>query len=572
MKKTILFFIIISISISSYCQTLNNINIPQESIYVHHNDTFFLTGEYIYYKVYCLNNVTNKLSDFSKIAYIVLVDSKKKEIFKHKVILDNGTGQGDFFIPGSVQSGNYKIIAYTQWMLNTTIDNFYQNDISIINPFQTNQKSILSNNKESNKSPVFFQTKINNQVNSKLTTNGDTFGSREKVTIQFDNLSNSINGKYSISVRKMDSFKTPIRNTAIQYETIIAQKEKLRTNTNKVNIIIPELRGELLTGKVFLKENQKPADNIKVALSIPGENYIFKVSRTNKDGVFYFNLKEEYESKNAFIQVIAKNKENYNIDLNNTHTVAYDELMFEKFIVTPRLERIILQHSISNQIENAYANVKPDSLINIKMTTSLLIKPTYEYLLDDYTRFPTVKETILEVIMYAITRKKKDSYSIHIRVNDDDGESSLKSLVLVDGIFVQDHNDIVHAKSSSIKKISLVNEQYIYGSLIFKGIMLIETFDGNYNKLLTMNIGKQVSLFKPSAKKKYFNQVYNINNNLERIPDYRLQLVWEPNLNLNKISSYSFYTSDLKGDFEICIEGFNKNGLPLSISKIIKVK
>ena len=44
----------------------------------------------------------------------------------------------------ALESGNYKIIAYTQWMRNSDIQNFYQNDISIINPFQENQKSILN--------------------------------------------------------------------------------------------------------------------------------------------------------------------------------------------------------------------------------------------------------------------------------------------------------------------------------------------------------------------------------------------------------------------------------------------
>lgn len=581
MKKTILFIFALNINLLVFGQSLssiNDLNIPQEKIYVHHNDTFFLTGEYIYYKIYCTNDATKNLSDFSKIGYVELVGKDNNIIFKHKIRLENGIGQGDFFIPSSVLSGNYKLIAYTQWMKNTSIDNFYQNDISILNPFQNDQKNILSDtdNKLNNDDAVNNKIGILNASSNnilKIDINSNTYGSREKVTLKFNDLSDKTIGSYSISVKKIDGLKTPYRKTAILYTTSNEKNQNLRTNTNKTAIIIPELRGELLVGKIFFKENNKPAENVKVALSIPGKNYIFKVSTTNKSGNFYFNLVKEYENNNAIIQIINKNEESYDIELKDSESIDYNSLTFDKFIITPELEKLILQHSVSNQIENAYATIKPDSLENIHITAPFFNKPTYEYLLDDYTRFPTVKETIVEVIEQASIRKTNDEFNIHVRVYDDDVESGLKSLLLVDGIYVQNHNAIINAKSSSIKKISVVNEQYVYGSQVFEGIIILETFDAKNNKLPIMNDGKKIKLFKPLAKKKYFNQEYLANHNLDRIPDYRAQLAWEPNLIINENSStFTFYTSDLKGDFKISLEGFNKEGKPVSVSEIIKVK
>ena len=45
-------------------------------------------------------------------------------------------GQGDFFLPADVVSGNYKIIAYTQWMKNGIDQHYFQSNIVIINPMQ----------------------------------------------------------------------------------------------------------------------------------------------------------------------------------------------------------------------------------------------------------------------------------------------------------------------------------------------------------------------------------------------------------------------------------------------------
>ena len=99
--KKILFILIIFLNFSYLIFSQENIqiaNISQERIFVHQNTSFLITGEYLYYKVYCLNNETNGLSNFSKIAYIELINSDRNTIFKHKIILKNGVGNGDYFI------------------------------------------------------------------------------------------------------------------------------------------------------------------------------------------------------------------------------------------------------------------------------------------------------------------------------------------------------------------------------------------------------------------------------------------------------------------------------------------
>ena len=69
-------------------------------------------------------------------------------------------------------------------------------------------------------------------------------------------------------------------------------------------------------------------------------------------------------------------------------------------------------------------------------------------------------------------------------------------------------------------------------------------------------------------QKQYFFQRHKINN--QRVPDYRTQLYWNPNLNLTK-KQFSFYTSDVKGKFEIDIQGFTKNGKFISEKKTFDV-
>lgn len=110
-------------------------DIPQERIYLHTNGSVFLSGESLLFKVYCQSLPDNNLSDLSKIALIELRDSDQKTILKTKIALRNGEGAGDFFLPSSLASANYTLVAYTQWMRNQGPTAYFAEKILLINPF-----------------------------------------------------------------------------------------------------------------------------------------------------------------------------------------------------------------------------------------------------------------------------------------------------------------------------------------------------------------------------------------------------------------------------------------------------
>ncbi|NOQ92330.1 MAG: hypothetical protein GQ552_06390 [Flavobacteriaceae bacterium] len=552
--------------------------ISQEKIFVHQNTSFLLTGEYLYYKVYCLNNETNNLSDFSKIAYVEMVGSDKDLVFRHKIILENGIGQGDYFIPTSVASGNYKLIAYTQWMRNGEISNFYQNDISIINPFQEDQMAILTNNdiskvnpKTENKGNSIIYSNKNELI--ELNISSKELKNREKVTININSFKNKLAyGNYSISVRKIDSLQIPVRQTAKAFSNASQQKT---TSTSIINSpkYLPELRGELFSGKVISRESKKPISNAKVALSIPGENYIFKIANTNQQGIYYFNIGKAYDSKNTNIQILHENPDKFELVFNQHDSINYDNLEFYKFRITSQEKELILNHSINNQIENAYSREKLDSLISASQIIPFYNDKAKNYLLDDFTRFKTLKETFIEIVPEVYSRQKKGSYTFHVRVYNSEIETGLLPLVIIDGNLIQNQNELLDLNSNKIKSISIVDKMYLYGSQIFEGIISINTFDGDYTSMISGGSVKNINLLKPLANKMYFNQVYGKTNSTNRIPDYRRQLLWEPNFKFNKDQeTITFYTSDVKGAFEICLEGFNVEGNPVSLKDIFYVK
>lgn len=105
-----------------------------EKLFVHTDRSFYLAGETIWFKIYCFNGLTNRLMDFSKVAYVDLIDDQQQSVLETMVKLDGGTGSGFLSVPMSQTSGNFTLRAYTRWMQNGDTGFFFHKTITVVNP------------------------------------------------------------------------------------------------------------------------------------------------------------------------------------------------------------------------------------------------------------------------------------------------------------------------------------------------------------------------------------------------------------------------------------------------------
>ena len=588
MKKNIFILSLLLSAIFSVLQGQNvgekDINLsfndfPQEKIFVHFNTSFLVSGENLFYKIYCLNANSNKLSNLSKIAYVELINSDKSTVIKQKVFLKSGLGKGDFFINASIPSGNYKLIVYTQWMRNNGESAFFQSDITIINPFRANERLTVRGEKPKDSihtQSVLVKDNIKSLINPvknefvEVNTNKKIFGKRNKVLVSIKSLKSKYSyGNYSVSVKKVDDVNAPVK----QNSKLFRSNNHFKTSLKSSIFFLPELRGEIISGTVYnIKEANTTVPNVKVSLSIPGENEVFKIATTNNSGVFYFNVDEVYQSQNALIQVIDSKKDDFKVEINTYELPNYNDFVFNDFKLTSALNDLILKKSILNQIENEYLSVKNDSILPIAFYSPSYKIEDKKYVLNNYTKFKTLKETITEIVDAAYILQKDGEHTFHVKFYNNISNSDLLPLVLIDGILIQNHNSIIDYSAQNINSISIVRDKYVYGGLLFNGIISIETVKGDYNTTIKSDYFKRLELNKPEIEKKYFKQEYT-GSEYTRIPDFRNQLLWHPNLTLNsEENQISFYTSDNTGDYEISVEGFTDKGEPVTVKDYIKVE
>ncbi len=551
--------------------------IPQEGAFINFNSTLLFTGEHLYYSIYCLNSKNNQFSFLSKIAYVELIDENGTAVFLHKIKLNNGIGQGDFLIPTTVSTGNYKLIGYTIWMKNGR-NNFFSSDLSIINPYEST--SYLSNDHSNTlelKPLIIDKLDKNENLSNNLfliNTDKTNYKNREKVEVIINQKSNSsLIGNVSLSVRKIESVnqfdKITSKNFISTYKTNAIKEDKKLNNF----FYLPELRGSLISGKLVAKNKDASVFNKKIGFSFPGKDFIIKVATTNTEGKFYLNIDTEYDASSAIIQIREDNGEDYNLELDPHNSVNKASLKFKKLILNKDLENLMIERSVFSQIENAYYNEKLDSTVSLEKKGPFHGLMS-EYLLDDYTQFLSVREVVIEIINgVGIYKNKKGEDIFHVRPLDSYQKFTTIPWVIVDGMLLQNHSNILDYDAKKVKKIGVSQTKQLFGSEIFEGLIVIETKEGKYNEIYKESNQKDLVLFKPLSDKKYFNQNYDTLSDYKRIPDFRNQLLWIPRLKLTENDkTIEFFTSDAKGEFEISIEGFTKYGEPISIQKVISVQ
>ena len=116
---------------------------PGEKLFTHFSETAVISGELLWFSIFVTDGQFHRPSVLSKVAYAELLDASNKPLIQDKVLLENGSGFGSFYIPASIPSGVYIFRAYTSWMKNSDPEFYFHKEIRIVNTLRTPDPSVL---------------------------------------------------------------------------------------------------------------------------------------------------------------------------------------------------------------------------------------------------------------------------------------------------------------------------------------------------------------------------------------------------------------------------------------------
>ncbi len=106
---------------------------PTEKVYLHFDKPYYAVGDTIWFKAYIATG-QDQPSDLSKIVYVDLISEKDTLVKALRLPVVNTSAYGSITLdPLVYKSGNYRVRAYTYWMINEDESYFFTRNIQIGN-------------------------------------------------------------------------------------------------------------------------------------------------------------------------------------------------------------------------------------------------------------------------------------------------------------------------------------------------------------------------------------------------------------------------------------------------------
>jgi len=106
---------------------------PQEKIYVQTDKPYYKAGDTVFYRLFLLDACLHVPFSMSRYVYVEFIDQNNSVEIRQKLRPENGGAYyNSFKLSEHLTQGYYKIRAYTRFMENTGVENFYSKPVFVI--------------------------------------------------------------------------------------------------------------------------------------------------------------------------------------------------------------------------------------------------------------------------------------------------------------------------------------------------------------------------------------------------------------------------------------------------------
>ena len=534
-------------------------NIVRERVYVQTDKQTYLAGELLWMKFY-LTDESGKPTTFSKIGYVELTGESDVHV-QIKLDITDGLGEGWMELPVSLSTGNYILTAYTRNMRNEGEPVFFSKTIGIINTFKSDASV-----KTDTVSDVYISHDLEKN-NISVVTGMSVYKTRSLSEIQIHELPENIHS-LSISVAGKD-FVTSKDNILKWHNRLPALSD-----VHLDNYFLPEYEGHIISGKVVDAITNQPAEENSSYSYLGFTGNQMRVFGGFSDGENNIQFVTDLISgtKEMAVATVSLSSSEYRVNIQSPFAL-HSEKKIQALKLNPEWKNQLLQRSVGLQVLYAYF---VDSMSRVDTTYAhFQWKPDRTYILDEYTRFTTIEEIVIEFIPSLRFRRFDNKRFLTVLADDNSAFSLGSSLVVFDGIPIIDHDIIYKYDPLLIYKIEVYKEKFVFGNKRFDGMVLITTYNHDYPGLV-LDEKTQIFDYEGTQVHRYFYSPSYVENTStdSNIPDYRHTLLWMPEVEHNGQNSLTvpFSTSDLTGDYQVTVEGFTKDGKIIRGTSFFKVE
>jgi hypothetical protein len=235
--------------------------------------------------------------------------------------------------------------------------------------------------------------------------------------------------------------------------------------------------------------------------------------------------------------------------------------------LSSRFEKAISERLINTEVSNKLnLGDAMELVLDDVDTVDFYGVPDRRYMLDNYVRFPDMKEILVEFVPDVRVRKLVGQTALQVSNLPYKTFFDLPALVLLDGVPVNDIDQLLALDPLKISSIDVVAQKFILGDLQIPGIVHYKTYKtdmAGYELPSDVILYDHPGLWLPRVP------VFKAPSD-ERMPYMANLLYWHwPQKTL---SSFSFPTSDAEGSYRVKVVTVNAGGIRNTNTAEISVK
>ena len=550
--------IIIAVSILALASAIDSK--ATERVWVSTDKDVYIAGDMVWCSVFVVDATTGKLSSGNSTAYVEL-SSVSGMAASAKIALVGGRGSGSFQIPLSTQTGNYSLLGYTA---STQGRGDLTSDARILSVFNTSSSVRVKGGVDIVDASSYPEVKTpvgQNAGSIDLVTSASARSSFATVSI-----GNAMPASttLSLSVYREDGIVSPSGKTLADFMASSCEPFEGRNQDKE---------GETFRGRLFGADAETViADNDLLAIvAFPGNAEDVYAGKIAADGTVDFSTGNVYGSRDMVCEIVGLD------DSRDCRLMIESPFIGVKVADIPSLK---LSESVKDALELRISaldtKVAPDTLVEyLPRRGSIFLSDELckKYHLDDYRRFPTIRETLVEITPDLRIRKdikgRPQIQTVLEGMVRDNTSFSGNMLVMIDGVPVKDIEKLLEFDAMLIGDILVYPYSYSLGNAIFGGVVDFVTKQGDIS---SFKFDRNVVIVD------WQGESYPVAYICSEVPyggdDFRHTLYWHPQIELEAGArkEIKVRTPSYPGTFRIVAEGLSEDGKPVRSETLLEVR
>ena len=331
---------------------------------------------------------------------------------------------------------------------------------------------------------------------------------------------------------------------------------RLRPGANPVT----EYDGEIVTARLLGARAE--SDYTEATLSTAGDPASLYIGRADGTDIIRYHTSNIYGNREIVSEVSQLDRKEGYIDFESPF-IHPEAGTLPKLLLSPVQRQDLVSRKAALRAEK---NLRIDTLTTFMTRRKDLLLESVDhrrYHLDDYNRFPSVREVLVEIIPELSLRRVKDVWQLQLVVSDAvqsrfDRTGSI--LVMMDGVVLSDLDLLLGFDAMLLEDVDIYLQSFVCGKVAYHGLVNFIT-KKNYVTALHFPANVRVVDFQGVAYPVAYNGAVPEGEG----QDLRQLLYWHPVLNLDAGSDYriEIHTPGYAGRFKAVAEGFTEDGKPV---------